>query len=113
MATRGGWQKLGTVKRVPIPVVVLLSLGAVALPWWLGTRHLDFLRPPTEFQLARIRSDVATSFPKRAPAAPVRPETDRAFLSPIKPPPVIDPGEYHAPAPLDAYREHAPAGAQA
>ena len=101
------------MKRVPIPVVILLGLGAVALPWWLGTRHMDFLTPPTEFQLARVRSDVATSFPKRAPAAPVRPETDRAFLSPIKPPPVIDPGEYHAPAPLDAYREHAKAGAKA
>jgi len=101
------------VKRVPIPVVILLSLGAVALPWWLGTRHLDFLRPPTDFQLARIRSDVASSLPKRAPTVPNRAETDRAFLSPIKPPPLIDPGEYHAPAPLDAYREHATAGAKA
>lgn len=105
--------KLATVKRVPIPAVILLSLGAVALPWWLGTRHLDFVRPPTDFQLARIRSDVATSLPKRAPSAPTRAESDRAFLSPIKPPPLIDPGEYHAPAPLEAYREHAQAGAKA
>lgn len=104
---------LAAVKRVPIPVVILLSLAAVALPWWLGTRHLDFVRPPTAFEVARIRSDVASSLPKRAPAVPTRAEADRAFLSPIKPPPLIDPGEYHAPAPLDAYREHARAGAKA
>ncbi len=103
------------MKRVPIPVVILLSLGAVALPWWLGTRHMDFLKPPSEFQLARLRSDVASSFPKRSanPAAARDAESERAIQSPIKPPPLIDPGDPHAPAGLDAYREHAGKGAKA
>lgn len=103
------------MKRVPIPVVILLSLAAVALPWWLGTRHMDFLKPPTDFQLARVRADVATSFPKRnrLPAAAVDPDQTRAFQSPIKPAPAIDPGDAQAPAPLDAYREHAQKGAAA
>ena len=81
------------VKRVPIPVVILLSLGAVALPWWLGTRHMDFLKPPTEFQLTRLRSDVVSSFPKRSgsTAEPRSPELERAIQSPIKPAPMIDP----------------------
>lgn len=101
------------MKRVPIPVVILLSLGAVALPWWLGTRHMDFLKPPTAFQLARVRSDIASSFPKRerVPDVAADPEQDRAFQSPIKPAPAIDPGNAQAPAPLDAYREHAKKGA--
>jgi hypothetical protein len=100
------------VKRVPIPVVILLSLGAVALPWWLGTRDMDFLTPPTEFQLARIRSDTASSFSKRIEEIPVDPDPDeeKAFRSPIKPAPVINPGDPHAPATLDAYREHAKSG---
>ncbi len=101
------------MKRVPIPVVILLSLGAVALPWWLGTRHMDFLKPPSEFHLARIRSDVATSFAKRsrAPTPTADSEQNRAFQSPIKPAPAIDPGDIQSPAPLDAYREHAAKGA--
>jgi hypothetical protein len=101
------------VKRVPIPLVIPLAAGAVALPWWLGTRDMDFLKPPGELELARIRSDVASSFPKRVPdvVAPTDAEQNRAFQSPIKPPPVIDPGDAHAPAGLDAYREHAKAGA--
>lgn len=104
------------MKRVPIPLVILLSIGAVALPWWLGTRHMDFLKPPTEFQLARVRSDVASSFPKRERlpvAAAAERERQRAFQSPIKPAPAIDPGELHTPASLDAYREHAKKGAAA
>jgi hypothetical protein len=103
------------VKRVPIPLVILLSLGAIGLPWWLGTRHMDFLKPPGDFQLARIRADIAGSFPKRAPVVPrsSQPDPADAVQSPIKPPPAIDPGDALAPAPLDAYRSHADRGAAA
>ncbi len=103
------------MKRVPVPLVILLSLGAIGLPWWLGTRHMDFLTPPGDFQLARIRADIAGSFPKRAPVVPESslPGPADAVQSPIKPAPVIDPGDAHAPAPLDAYRGHAAAGAAA
>jgi hypothetical protein len=102
------------VKRVPIPVVILLSLGAVALPWWLGTRHMDFLKPPSEFQLARLRSDVAHFYPKPSgdPAQIRSTEQERAIQSPIKPAPLIDPGDPHAPAGLDTFREHADKGAK-
>jgi hypothetical protein len=113
LASRGRSRILALVKRVPIPLVIPLAAGAIALPWWLGTRDMDFLKPPGDFELARIRSDVASSFPKRVPDVPAihDSEQNRAFQSPIKPPPVIDPGNAHAPAELDAYREHAKVGA--
>jgi len=103
------------VKRVPIPLTILFSLGAIGLPWWLGTRHMDFLTPPGDFELARVRADIAASFPKHAPVVPNAslPQPADAVQSPIKPAPAIDPGDALAPAPLDAYRSHADKGAAA
>lgn len=105
---------LHAVKRVPIPIVLLLGVAAVAIPWWQGTKDVDFMTAPGEKHLALIRFNTSSAFPKREQPAPedVRKET-KAFQSPIKAAPVIHPGNPQAPAMIDAYREHAAEGAAA
>lgn len=103
------------MRRVPLYLVIPLALGVVALPWWHWTKGMDFTTPPNDLQLARIRHDTAAAFSK--PARNDLPggtrEPAREVQSPIKPPPVIDPGDPLAPAALDAFREHAGKGAKA
>ncbi len=103
------------VKRVPILLVIPIAVGVVALPWWYWTKDMDFLKAPNELQLVAIRDSTAASFSKRAPVFSVEAEREQAkvFQSPIKAAPVINPGDVHAPASLDAFREHATHGAQA
>lgn len=105
---------LRAVKRVPIPIVLLLGVAAVAIPWWQGTKDIDFMSAPSEKHLARIRYATSTAFPKREQPAPkdARKEA-KAFQSPIKAAPVIHPGNPQAPAMIDDYREHAAEGAAA
>jgi hypothetical protein len=97
------------VKRVSIFVVILLSLGAMALPWWLGTRDVDFLTPPSEAQLASLRGEITQALPTQI-AVPLPTDIQRVeqgkIQSTIKPPPKIDPGDLLASAPLETYREH-------
>jgi hypothetical protein len=50
--------------RVPIYCVIPLALGAIAWPWWHGTRGMDFLRPPDESELAAIRARAEAAFPR-------------------------------------------------
>ncbi len=116
LGVRFHFLQLASVRRVPIPVVILLSLAAIGIPWWLGTRHMDFMTPPGEAELAAIRAKTRMAVPGRArlfstsrePAekSPVIPE-------PIRTPPAIDPGDPTAPAGLIAYGEHAKEGAEA
>jgi hypothetical protein len=106
---------LAAVRRVPILAVIPLTVGVIALPWWHWTKEFDFMTPPGASQLQRIRADTtaALSKPQRDTFPRSREEVDRAVQLPIKPPPEIDPGDPHAPATLDAYREHAGKGAKA
>lgn len=103
------------VKRVPIPIVILLSAATIGVPWAIGTRHMDFMTPPSEAALARVRAETAMSVGKKSGLFSI--EEDRkanaAVESPIRAAPVIDPGEPDAPAPLSAYGEHAREGAAA
>ncbi len=102
------------VKRVPVPVVILLSLAAVGIPWWHGTRHMDFLTPPGEAELARVRAETARSVSGRSPLFSIGRRAEKDVIeSPIRDAPAISPGNPDAPAPLDAYAEHAEEGAAA
>jgi hypothetical protein len=76
---------------------------------------MDFRTPPSAAELERIRSATAASFSKPDEGNSAAPEElpVREVQSPIKPPPVIDPGDPHAPAELDAFREHAAKGPRA
>jgi len=103
---------LARVNRVPIPVVILLSAGAIAIPWWKGTRGMDFITPPDEAYLARVREDTATSFGGKSQLFSYEEDRkERAGIeSPIRAAPAIDPGNPEDPAPLNAYGENAAEG---
>jgi hypothetical protein len=106
---------LPLVRRVPILAVIPLTIGVIAVPWWAWTKNMDFTTPPSEFQLRRIRTDTAAALSKPQRDKPLNSGEDmqREVLSPIKPAPVIDPGDPHAPASLDAFRDNADKGAKA
>jgi hypothetical protein len=103
------------VKRVPIPVVILLALAAIGLPWWQGTRHMDFLTPPSEGTLARVRARAALAQQEKSNLFSISRELKEkpAIESPIRAAPAINPGDPASPAPLNAYAEHAAEGAAA
>ncbi len=106
---------LRPVKRVPIPVVILLSLAAIGLPWWQGTRHMDFLTPPSDAVLARTRAKAALSQREKSGLFSIGrdPKEKATIESPIRAAPAINPGDPASPAPLNAYAEHAAEGAAA
>ncbi len=49
---------------IPLPLVILLCLSWASGLWWFGTRNADFLTPPTESELVKIRSQVQLSMPQ-------------------------------------------------
>lgn len=49
--------------RVPIYLVIPLCLVVVGGVWWTGTRDRDFLKPPSEEELAIIREKVIVPLP--------------------------------------------------
>jgi hypothetical protein len=106
---------LAAVKRVPIPIVILLSLGAIGIPWAVGTRHMDFMTPPSPKQLAQVRAITAMSFRGKSQLFSVdRDRKEKEIIeSPIRAAPAIDPGDPTSPAPLNGYGEHAKEGAAA
>jgi len=106
---------LPVVRRIPILAVIPLTIGVIAVPWWAWTKDMNFTTPPSDFQLRRIRSDTSAALTKPRRDTPLnsRDDPQREVQSPIKPAPVIDPGDPHAPAPLDAFSEHADKGAKA
>jgi len=103
------------VRRVPILAVIPLTIGVIAVPWWAWTKHMDFTTPPGEAELRQVRTETAAALSKPHREKPLnsRDDPQREVQMPIKPPPVIDPGDPHAPAPLDAFRENSGKGAKA
>jgi hypothetical protein len=104
--------------RIPLLAAIPLCLLTVALIWWMGTRNMDFLTPPSEARLSQIRAEALASLPvsrleddaisiKVAPpdGAPDVPDPtarlDPADLGDIKSPPV-----------LDTYSDRAPEGSE-
>lgn len=106
---------LHVVKRVPIPVVILLGAAAIGLPWWYWTKDIDFMNSPTRGQLEMIRYKTTASLPKQESLFATR--TERPDLaevqSPIKAPPAIHPGAPQSPAEIDEFRNFAAKGAAA
>ncbi len=97
--------------RIPIPVVIGVSLLAVVTCWWLRTKDMDFLSPTGVVKpLPEFMTD-----PTGAPGAtgPVpgaelpKPEP----LSPAPSKPDLDLGDLESSPGLAEYSEHAPKGA--
>ncbi|MFT4175875.1 MAG: hypothetical protein QM627_04395 [Luteolibacter sp.] len=101
--------------RIPILIVIPLSLAVIATVWWAGTRDKDFMTPPTEEKLAEIRQKVEASLVKPPTrdeipvvSQPGGQQTPPAEPAPVEPPkPAIDPGNLAAPAKLDTYADQA------
>lgn len=106
--------------RIPIPIVILLSILLIAGLWWWNTRTMDFLTPPSETALAKIREEVQASIPQpeRRDEPTTLPEknakvSDLPVPGPdlkIEAPTGILLGDVAAPPTLQAYSERLPDG---
>jgi tetratricopeptide (TPR) repeat protein len=102
--------------RVPLFVAIPLTLIIVALIWWTGTRNMDFLTPPSEARLEKIRTEALASLPVNRiedDAISIKvptPDRDPALVDPIQVDPV-DLGDVKSPPVLDTYSDRAPEGA--
>ncbi len=96
--------------RVPIPLVILLCLMAVALPAWLGIQGADFLTPPGEQELRAIRSRTESALPRLATQADaISPQGRGTDVIAAAPP--IQLGNLNAPPAIHEYRDRASRGA--
>jgi hypothetical protein len=103
--------------RIPLLAAIPLCLLTVVLVWWMGTRGMDFLSPPSEARLGEIRAEALASLPVS------RLEADAISIK--VPPPDFDPnlpdttaildpselGDITSPPVLDTYSDRAPDGA--
>jgi hypothetical protein len=102
--------------RIPLFAAIPLCLLTVSLIWWMGTRRMDFLTPPSEARLSEIRAEALASLPLS------RIEDDAISIK--VPPPDGDPtrpeitprlepadlGDITSPPALDTYSDRAPEG---
>lgn len=92
---------------VPIPFVLLLCLSLVSGLWWFGTLHIDFLTPPTESELAKIRSQVQLSLPQLdQPANAISATPQPEIVTPPQPEipePIMIHGDLNRPPTIDEY----------
>ena len=102
-------------QRVPIPVVIVLSVAAIVIPWWQGSRDMDFMTQPDDAVLAHVRAKTSLAHREKSRLFTVKPEPKdtAAIESPIRAAPAIDPGDPNTPAALNAYADHASEGAAA
>jgi len=102
--------------RIPIPLVLLLSLAVIGAVWWFGTRNSDFLTPPPASKLVANRTKIESSLP------PADPPDDTVAVPAVvaettPPPPVEEPkptivlGDLNSPPTLQEYSDLAPKGA--
>jgi len=103
--------------RVPIYIAIPLSLLTIFLAWWIGTREIDFLTPPSEARLGAIRSEALASLPiskSRKDAisivVPV-PGSDDPLSDPLEIFEPVEIGDLSVPPTLDTYSDRAPDGA--
>lgn len=93
--------------RVPIPVVIPLCLVVVLGVWWAGTRDRDFLKPPSEIELALIRQKVIGALPAASVPEDAMEEKESAKPEPA---PVVPPKPNALPGLAD-FRDEAVKGA--
>ncbi len=104
--------------RIPVLIAIPVSLLTMLLVWWLGTRNMDFLIPPSEAKLEQIREEALASLPvskAQEDAISIKvplPEADPIATTTVE---AIDPaelGDLTSPTVLDTYSDRAPDGAE-
>lgn len=100
------------MRRVPLPIVILLSFAVIGGAWWLGTRNYDFLTPPSATQIEIARSRAARHFAQpsalfavdQGPDLPLEViESPRPAPTPQAAIPTIDPGDLSKKLTLDSW----------
>jgi|688.fasta_scaffold121433_3 hypothetical protein len=102
--------------RIPFLAVIPLCLLTLVLLWWMGTRDMDFLTPPSEATLSQIRAEALASLPASrleddaiSIKVPLPDDADTlpdltALLDPV------DLGDIKSAPVLDTYSDRAPEG---
>ncbi len=103
--------------RIPYFIYVPLSILTLLLTWWICTRNIDFITPPSETELVKIREQALASLPvtntdlyptgkSTATSDTESAEKDTAEI--LEP---IEVGDLSPPKSLDTYSDWAPDGA--
>ena len=102
--------------RVPFLIAIPVCLLTVFLIWWIGTRKMDFLTPPSEARLQEIRAEALASLPvstMQDDAISIRvplPEPGPTAPEPVVEMEPVDIGDISAPPVLDTYSDRASEG---
>jgi hypothetical protein len=105
--------------RIPFYITIPSCLLIVLIVWWISTRHIDFLTPPSAAKLEEIHNKTIASLPISrsqpkitAVVTPTLPNIEQSANDPtVVYPGSIDIGELSPPKTLDTYSERAPDGA--
>lgn len=105
--------------RIPFYITIPSCLLIVLIVWWIGTRKIDFLTPPSAAKLEEIRKKTIASLPisKSQPevtavATPAIPNIEQSANDPtVVYAGTVDIGDLSPPKTLDTYSERAPDGA--
>lgn len=105
--------------RIPYYITIPSSLFVVLIVWWMSTRHIDFLTPPSDIKLEEIRKRTIASLPISrtqpaiiAIATPTLPNIEQSASDPsIVFQGTMSIGDLSPPKNLDTYSELAPDGA--
>ncbi len=103
--------------RIPFLVAIPACLLTIFVIWWVGTRDMDFLAPPSEARLQEIRSEALAALPvstMQDDAISVRvplPQPDPTLPEPAELIVPVDFGDLTSPPVLDTYSDRAPDGA--
>lgn len=103
--------------RIPFFIYIPLAILTLLLTWWLCTRNVDFLTPPSEAELAIIRQEALASLP--VSDTDLNPSgnpssTSHKGSTGSNPTEILEPievGDLSQPKKLDTYSEWAPDGA--
>ncbi len=104
--------------RIPLLAAIPICLLTVVLIWWVGTRDMDFLTPPSEARLGQIRAEALASLPvsrMEDDAISIKvppPDGDPADPDPTAQLDPADLGDIKSPPVLDTYSDRAPEGSE-
>lgn len=101
--------------RVPLSLSILLAIVVPMGLWWISTRKMDFLTPPSEAELAVIRQKTTASLPpsiSEQPKPPPPAPASSAAIPEKKTEPSIEIGDLNPNPGLGTYAELAPKGAR-